>query len=197
ARQGANESGVLDIADQKRETGMRLARLRDHAGAEIHADAERRFERGEEVASAASELKHARAFADEELEITQILLVEEGGAREPFPALGRARVGEAADVALARTHAALAAICARVHPHRYTRFSVHLLSVHLPKLQLGANVWPLRASIGGGERAADAFQRLALGGDPVARRDHGRGEHQRRADEVAAEQAPAPAGIDQ
>src|SRR5262249_57020930 len=80
AGQGANESGVLDIADQKRETGMRLARLRDHAGAEIHADAERRFERGEEVASAASELKHARAFGDEELEITQILLVEEGGA---------------------------------------------------------------------------------------------------------------------
>src|SRR5262249_60839714 len=69
ARQGANESGVLDIADQKRETGMRLARLRDHAGAEIHADAERRFERGEEGASAASELKHARAFPEAELEM--------------------------------------------------------------------------------------------------------------------------------
>src|SRR5262245_48230090 len=109
---------------------MRLARLRDHAGAEIHADAERRFERGEEVAGAASELEHAGAFWNEELEIAQILLMEEGGAREPFPALGRAPVGEAADVALARRHVALAAICARVHPHPYTRFSVHL-----PKLR--------------------------------------------------------------
>src|SRR5262249_20459049 len=43
------------------------------------------------------------------------LLVEEGGAREPFPALGRARVGEAADVALARGHVAFAAVGARVH----------------------------------------------------------------------------------
>src|SRR5262249_3093175 len=123
-----------DIADQKREIGMRLARLRDHAGAEIHADAERRFERGEEVAGAASELEHAGAFGDEELEIAQILLMEEGGPREPFPAVGRARVGEAADVALARRHAAFAAICARVHPHPYTRFNVHL-----PKLRLGAH----------------------------------------------------------
>src|SRR5262249_57010425 len=94
---------------------MRLARLRDHAGAEIHADAERRFERGEKVAGAASELEHPGAFGNEELEIAQILLVEEGGAREPFPALGRARVGEAADVALARGHVAFAAVGARVH----------------------------------------------------------------------------------
>src|SRR5262245_45085741 len=104
---------------------MRLARLRDHAGTEIHPDAERRFERGEEIAGTASELEHARALGDEELEVAQILLVEEGGARQPLPALGRARVGEAADVALARRHAVFAAICARVHPHPYTRFSVH------------------------------------------------------------------------
>src|SRR5262245_34207818 len=121
---------------------MRLARLRDHAGAEIHADAERRFERGEEVAGAAAELEHAGAFGDEELQIAQILLMEEGGAREPCPALGRARVGEATDVALARRDIAFAK-CARVHPHPYTRFSIHL-----PKLQLGANVWPRRPSIG-------------------------------------------------
>src|SRR5262249_62026005 len=67
--------------------------------------------------------------------VAQILLMEEGGAREPFPALGRARVGEAADVALARRHVAFAAVCARVHPHPYTRFNVGLL-----KLQLAANV---------------------------------------------------------
>src|SRR5262249_57678645 len=78
-------------------------------------------------------LKHAGAFGDEELEIAQILLMEEGGAREPFLALGRARVGEAADVAFARRHVAFAAMCARVHPHPYTRFNVDLL-----KLQLGA-----------------------------------------------------------
>src|SRR5262249_2787284 len=110
---------------------MRLARLRDHAGAEIHPDAERRFERGEEVAGAASEFEHASAFGDEELEIAQILLMEEGGAREPFPALGRARVGEAADGALAPRHAASAALCARVHPPPYTRFSVDLPQLRL------------------------------------------------------------------
>ncbi len=126
AGQGSHESAVLDVADQKREIGMSLARLRDHAGAEVHADAERRFERGEEVAGAASELEHAGAFGDEELQVEQILVVEEGGAREPFPALGRARVGEAADVPLARRHVALAAVCARRHPRPYTRFTVHL-----------------------------------------------------------------------
>src|SRR5262249_15604131 len=97
--------------------------LRDHAGTEIHPDPERRFERGEEIAGAASELEHAGAFGDEELEIAQILLVEEGGARQPFPALGRARVGEAADVALARRHVAFAQ-CARVHPPPYMRFNL-------------------------------------------------------------------------
>src|SRR5262245_49804396 len=106
--------------------------LHDHAGAEIHADAERRFERGEQVAGAAPELEHAGAFGDEELEIAQILLVEEGGARQPFPALGGARVGEAADVALARRHVAFAAICARVHRYPHTRFSVHLSKLPAP-----------------------------------------------------------------
>ena len=125
-RQRPHESAVLDVADQKREIGMRLARLRDHAGAEVHADAERRFERGKEIAGAASELEHAGAFGDKKLQIEQILMVEEGGAREPFPALGRARVGEAADVPLARRHVAFAAVCARSHPRPYTRFTVHL-----------------------------------------------------------------------
>ena len=73
--------------------------------------------------------------------MTQILLVEKGGAREPFPALGRARVGEAADVALARRDVAFAAICARVHPHPYMRFNVDLLkvasSILHPRIALG------------------------------------------------------------
>src|SRR5262245_64126086 len=43
SRQGADEIGILDVADEERETGMSLARLRDHGGAEIHADAERRL----------------------------------------------------------------------------------------------------------------------------------------------------------
>src|SRR5262249_58963354 len=72
AGQGAHKSGVLDVADQEREFGMRLARLRDHAGTEIHPDAERRLERGEKVADAASELEDARAFGNEELQIAQI-----------------------------------------------------------------------------------------------------------------------------
>ena len=38
---------------------MRRARLRDHARAEIDPDAERRLERGKQVAGAASELEHA------------------------------------------------------------------------------------------------------------------------------------------
>src|SRR5262249_24333775 len=41
---------------------------------------------------------------------------------------------------------------------------------------------PPQLSIGGGERTADAFQRLALGGNAIARRDHGGREHQHRAD---------------
>src|SRR5262249_22264892 len=122
--QGSHENGILDVADQEREIGISLARLADHARAEIHAHPERRLERGEEVAGATSELEHAGAFGDEELQIAQILLVEEGGAREPFPALGRARVGEASDVLLARRHLAVAAICARVHPRPYMRFKL-------------------------------------------------------------------------
>ncbi len=47
---------------QEREIGMGLARLRDHALAEIHPDAERGLERGEQVAGAASELEHAGAL---------------------------------------------------------------------------------------------------------------------------------------
>ena len=102
SRQGADEGGVLDVADEERETGMGLARLRNHAGAEIHSDAERWLERGQQVAGAAPELEHAGAFRNQELEIEQILVVEEGAAREPRAALGRARVGEAANGLLAR-----------------------------------------------------------------------------------------------
>ena len=87
---------------QKRQIGMGLARLRDHSCAEIHANAERRLERGQQVAGAAAELEHAGAFRNQKLEIEQILAVEEGAAREPRAALGRARVGEAANGLLAR-----------------------------------------------------------------------------------------------
>src|SRR5262249_61243557 len=97
----------------------------EHGGAEIDPGGEGGFERREEVAGAASELEHAGALGDEELEVAQILLVEEGGARQPLPALGRACVGEAADVALARGDIAFAQ-CSRVHSHPYTRFSIHL-----------------------------------------------------------------------
>ena len=38
---------------------MRLLRLRDHARAEIHTNAERRFEGGEEFAGSAPKLEHA------------------------------------------------------------------------------------------------------------------------------------------
>ena len=86
----------------EREIGMRLARLRDHAFAEIDADAKRRLERGQQVAGAAAELEDARAFRNEELQIEQVLVVKEGAAREPLAALGRARVGEAANGLLAR-----------------------------------------------------------------------------------------------
>ena len=81
--QRPDESGVLDVADEKRQIGMGLARLRDHALAEIHADAERRLERGEQIAGAASELEHAGAVGNQKLEIAQILMVEERGALQP------------------------------------------------------------------------------------------------------------------
>src|SRR5262249_41176826 len=126
----------------KREIGMRLARLRDHAGTELHADPERWFERGEQVADAASEVERAGALGEEDREMAQTPRGEEGGAREPFPALGRARVGEAADVLLARQHLAVAAICARVcrHPARICDLShmtqFNLLTRYPPSLQL-------------------------------------------------------------
>ena len=104
SRQRANERRILDVADQKREIGMSLARLLDHALAEIHADAERRRERGQEIAGAASELEHAGARGDQELEVEQILVVEKCRAGEPCRALGRAGVGQAADGLLARRH---------------------------------------------------------------------------------------------
>ena len=87
---------------------MGFARLGDHAGAEIHTDPERWLERGKEIAGAASELEHTRAFRDEKLQIEEVLVVEERGARKPPAALWRARVGPAADVPLARRHLALA-----------------------------------------------------------------------------------------
>ena len=48
-------------------------------------DAERRRERGQEIAGAASELEHAGACGDQELEVEQILVVEKGRAGEPLP----------------------------------------------------------------------------------------------------------------
>jgi hypothetical protein len=86
---------------------MRFARLGDHAGAEIHTDPERGLERGQEIAGAASELEHARAFRDEKLQIEEVLVVEERRARKPPAALWRARVGQAADIPLARRQLAL------------------------------------------------------------------------------------------
>src|SRR5262249_61202026 len=76
--------------------------------------------------------EHAGRGGDGQREKAQPLLGEEGGAGEPFAALGRARVGEAAEVALARRHVAFAAICARVHRYPHTRFSVHLSKLPAP-----------------------------------------------------------------
>src|SRR5262245_36634246 len=101
SRQGADEIGILDVADEERKTGVSLARLFDHAGAEIHADAERRLERGHETAGAAAELEHASAGGNQKLEVAQVLVVEERGMLQPIPAFGRAGVGEPADVLLA------------------------------------------------------------------------------------------------
>src|SRR3954454_22293991 len=53
------------------------------------------------------------------------------------------------------------------------------------------------ASVGGGQGAADALQRLALGGNGEQRPDQRRREHQDRAEQVAAENAPARASVDQ
>src|SRR6516165_218221 len=66
-----------------------------------------------------------------------------------------------------------------------------------PRFPVRAPKRGFKASVGGGERAADAFQRLAFGRNTIARRDHGRREHQHRADNIAAVQAPARAGVDQ
>src|SRR5262249_25915579 len=116
-RQGSQEVRIFDVADEKREIRMRLARRIDHGGAEIYAHAERRSERGEEIACAASELEHPGAFGNEEFEVGRALVVKEWAAREPFSALGRARVGEAAHLALARRHGAVTAGCTRSVRH--------------------------------------------------------------------------------
>src|SRR5262245_42848221 len=115
--QGSQEVRILDVTDEKREIGMRLARLFDHGGAEIDAHAERGFEGGEEIARAASELEPAGAFGNEEFEVEKVLVVKECAALEPFSALGRARVGETADLALARRHPVIAAGYARSLRH--------------------------------------------------------------------------------
>jgi hypothetical protein len=93
AGQGSQECRVLDVADEKRETGMDLARLADHAGAEIHAHAIRWFESGKHVAGAATEFEDAGSLRDKEFQVEQVLTVEKGAACEPPAALGRARVG--------------------------------------------------------------------------------------------------------
>src|SRR5262249_48581403 len=116
--QGPQELRILDVADEKGEIGMRLARLADHAGAEIDAYPERGLERGEHVAGAASELEHASAFGNEKFQIEQVLMVEEGTAREPLPARGRARVGARADLSLARRHAGRVLVPAGIRRHR-------------------------------------------------------------------------------
>jgi hypothetical protein len=46
-------------------------------------------------------------------------------------------------------------------------------------------------SVGGGERTADALQRFALSRNREERGHQCRGEHQHRAEQVAAEKAPA------
>src|SRR6266446_6295347 len=73
---------------------MRLARLLDHALAEIHTDAERRLERGEQIACAASKLQHPRTLPDLELQVAEILIMKKCVARAPLSLLWRARVGE-------------------------------------------------------------------------------------------------------
>src|SRR5262249_5999304 len=87
--------------DEEAQIGKGAARLCNHALAEINADAERGLERRQEIAGAAAELEHARAFRDQKFQVAHVLGVEERGALEPSPALRRAGVGEAAHVLLA------------------------------------------------------------------------------------------------
>ena len=47
------------------------------------------------------------------------------------------------------------------------------------------------------QRPRDRLQRPALGAHREQRRDHARADHQRRAEQIAAEQAHARAGVDQ
>src|SRR2546425_10898835 len=91
--QFSHERAILDIADQECEMRMGLARLLDHGRTEIDANPISRLERGEKLSGAASELEYAGALPDQEFDIEQVLGVKEVGARKPFAAFRRARIG--------------------------------------------------------------------------------------------------------
>src|SRR5258708_7757389 len=98
--QFSDEGAILDIAEQKREIGMGLARLGNHALAEIDTHSVRRLESSKQFPGAASELQHSGTVPDQELEIEKVLGVKEGGAGKPFAAARCARIGKAANLLL-------------------------------------------------------------------------------------------------
>src|SRR5437879_526293 len=83
---------------------MSFARLLDHALAEIHTDAERRLERSEQIACAASKLQHPRTLRDQELQVAEILIMKECVTGAPLSPLWRARVGEPENFLFARRY---------------------------------------------------------------------------------------------
>src|SRR5215510_9047281 len=175
SREGSDEIAVLDVADEERKTGVSPARLFDHTGAEIHADAERGFERGQEITGAAAELEHAGARGNQKLEVAQILVVEERGLLQPIPALARAGVGEPADVLFARGHCAArpARVRMRDHPDRYTRFKFDLARNPM-RPRCGMREWqrlPGPATLGTGlQWEADVPSAARASGGSTARR---------------------------
>src|SRR5436853_7311969 len=71
-RQVVDKGGIFDIAKEECKMRVCFARLREHALAEIHADAERGLECRKQFAGATSELKHPQTFADQKLEVEPI-----------------------------------------------------------------------------------------------------------------------------
>src|SRR4051794_38365832 len=76
-----DERFILDVADKKREIRVGLAGLRDHSRAEVHANAEGRFQFGEQVARATSELEDSRALRNQKSQVEQVFTVEVCPAR--------------------------------------------------------------------------------------------------------------------
>src|ERR1700687_1433033 len=64
SRQRLEQSVLLDIADGEGKVRVLPARFRDHRSAEVDTNAQRRFERRQQMTVAAAEIENPRSYRD-------------------------------------------------------------------------------------------------------------------------------------